>query len=321
MLSRIFRDSENTAVNRKRQIDTLKVFNDNVTEIQEDIEYQVEFNAGGHCMAILVSLSPEFPLEKPVLKVTPQIDHLWVNEQSEIISAPGLLNFTVHSDLGRVVQAIIREFELRPPPLVADVTVGTSTQQRVQEVCTNGRASPAYTMPVYPQQRVLQFSELMDLTNAELEQLNQNEDLIDEFLDKLPPVQKLYKTVDDFITKNEELAKENLSKQPQLEKLQYSVRDKLETVATLKNSYENLSQEYQRLSDKYAPSNIKESLRLAALRSDEESERIAERFLGGKINVEQFVNRYVQNRTLSQMRKTKEEKLGSQLNELQRAGY
>ncbi|XP_069681970.1 vacuolar protein sorting-associated protein 37A-like [Periplaneta americana] len=325
MLSRIFRDSENAAVNRKRQIDTLKVFNDNVTEIQEDVEYRVEFNAGGYGMAILVSLSPEFPLEKPVLKVTPQIDHPWVNEQSEIISAPGLLNFTVHSDLGRVVQAIIREFERRPPPLAGDVAVGTSTQQRVQEACTNGRASPAYVMPtfplVYPQQRVLQFSELLDLTNAELEQLNQSEDRIDEFLDKLPPVQKLYKTVDDMITKNEELAKENLSKQPQLEKLQYSVRDKLETVAALKNSYENLSQEYQRLSDKYAPSNIKESLRLAALRSDEESERIAERFLGGKINVEQFVNKYVQKRTLSQTRKTKEEKLGSQLNELQRAGY
>jgi hypothetical protein len=63
-----------------------------VTEIQEDVEYRVEFIAGGHVMAIQVSLSPEFPLEKPVLKVSPQIDHPWVNEQCEIISAPGLLN-------------------------------------------------------------------------------------------------------------------------------------------------------------------------------------------------------------------------------------
>ncbi|KAJ4440263.1 hypothetical protein ANN_08402 [Periplaneta americana] len=143
---RKLRDSENAAVNRKRQIDTLKVFNDNVTEIQ-DVEYRVEFNVGGYGMAILVSLSPEFPLEKPVLKVTPQTDHPWVNEQSEIISAPGLLNFTVHSDLGRVVQTIIREFERRPPPLAGDVAVGTSTQQRVQEACTNGRA---YVMPTFP---------------------------------------------------------------------------------------------------------------------------------------------------------------------------
>jgi hypothetical protein len=66
-----------------------------VTEIQEDAEYQVEFSAGGHGMAIQVSLPPEFPLEKPVLKVSPQIDHPWVSEQCKIISAPGLLNVSV----------------------------------------------------------------------------------------------------------------------------------------------------------------------------------------------------------------------------------
>lgn len=63
-----------------------------VTEVQEDVEYRVEFSAGGHSMAIQVSLPPEFPLEKPVLKVSPQIDHPWVNEQCEIIGAPGLMN-------------------------------------------------------------------------------------------------------------------------------------------------------------------------------------------------------------------------------------
>ncbi|PSN53492.1 hypothetical protein C0J52_09329 [Blattella germanica] len=289
MLSRIFRDSENAAVNRKRQIDTLKIFNDNVIEIQEDVEYRVEFIAGGHEMAILVSLSPEFPLEKPVLKVTPQIDHLWVNESSEI--------FTVHSDLGRVVQAIIREFERRPPPIVGESPVATTSastsQQRVgQEVCTNGRSSPAYVMPVFR----VEFQELLDLSNAELEELNKNEDKLDEFIEKLSLIQKQNKAVEDMITKNEELAK-------------------------LKNSYENKSTEYQRLAENYTPSNIKESLRMAALRSDEESEKIAEKFLGGKMSVEQFVNKYLQKRMLSQMRKTKEEKLGNQLNELQRAGY
>ncbi|KDR10569.1 vacuolar protein sorting-associated protein 37A isoform X2 [Zootermopsis nevadensis] len=325
MLSRIFRETENAAVNRKRQIDTLKIFNDHVTEIQEDVEYRVEFSAGGHGMTIQVSLPPEFPLEKPVLKVSPQIDHPWVNEQCKVVSAPGLLNFTVHSDLGRVVQAIIREFERRPPPLVGDAGGGTSTTHHTgQESCTSGRTSPPYMMLAFAQQqqqRVLSFPELLDLSAAELEHLSQSEDRLDEFIDKLPPVLKLNNAVEDMISKNEELAKENLTKEPQLEKLRYGVQDKLEALAILKDSYESLSQEYQRLSDKYAPSSIKESLRLAALHSDEESEQIAEQFLSGKISVEQFVSMYLQKRTLSQTRKTKEEKLGSQLKELERAGY
>ncbi|XP_024875346.1 vacuolar protein sorting-associated protein 37A-like, partial [Temnothorax curvispinosus] len=93
MISRIFRgEIENVAVKRKRQIDTLKIFNDNVIELRENVDYQVEFQAGDRRMAIMVSLSPNFPLEKPVLRVSPPISHPWCNEHSEITSAPGLLN-------------------------------------------------------------------------------------------------------------------------------------------------------------------------------------------------------------------------------------
>lgn len=293
-----------------------------MTEIQEDVEYQVEFRAGGRGMAIQVSLPPEFPLEKPVLKVSPQIDHPWVNEQCEIISAPGLMNFTVHSDLGRVVQAVIREFERRPPHLVGEPADGSSaTSHKGQEACSNGRTSPVYMMPVVPPQQVTSFPELLDLSTTQLQQLLQSKDRLDEFVDRLPPMQRQNNAVEYMITKNEELAKENLSKKPQLEKLGHNVQEKLDALSVLRNSYESLNQEYQRLSGKYAPGSIKESLRLAVLHTDEESERIAEQFLGGKMSVEQFVSKYLKKRALSQTRKTKEEKLGSQLSELQRAGY
>lgn len=56
------------------------------------MDYRVEFRAGDRRMAIMVSLSPNFPLEKPLLRVSPPISHPWCNEHSEITSAPGLLN-------------------------------------------------------------------------------------------------------------------------------------------------------------------------------------------------------------------------------------
>lgn len=131
MISRIFRgENENVAVKRKRQIDTLKIFNDNVIELRENVDYQVEFQAGERRMAIMVSLLPNFPLEKPVLRVSPPISHPWCNEHSEITSAPGLLNFSVHSDLGRVVQAIIREFSKNPPKLLEDISSGSAKPHR-----------------------------------------------------------------------------------------------------------------------------------------------------------------------------------------------
>jgi hypothetical protein len=61
-------------------------------------------------------------------------------------------------------------------------------------------------IPTFPQQRVLPFPELLDLSTAELEQLSQNEDRLDDFIDKLPSMQKLNNAVEDTITMNEELA-------------------------------------------------------------------------------------------------------------------
>lgn len=66
-----------------------------VIELRENVDYQVEFQAGERRMAIMVSLSPNFPLEKPVLRVSPPISHPWCNEHSEITSAPGLLNVCI----------------------------------------------------------------------------------------------------------------------------------------------------------------------------------------------------------------------------------
>lgn len=63
-----------------------------VSEITPNTEYSVEFNAGENKLAMLILLSEDFPMEKPLLKITPSISHQWVNENSEIISAPGYLN-------------------------------------------------------------------------------------------------------------------------------------------------------------------------------------------------------------------------------------
>lgn len=67
---------------RKRQIDTLKIFNDNVTEITENSEYRLDFAANGKNMSLNVILSPEFPNEKPCIFVNPVIPHPWLAENS-----------------------------------------------------------------------------------------------------------------------------------------------------------------------------------------------------------------------------------------------
>jgi hypothetical protein len=56
--------------------------------------------------------------------------------------------------------------------------------------------------------RALSFPELLELSTAELEHLRQSKDRLDDFIDKLPLVQKLNSDVENVITSNEELASE-----------------------------------------------------------------------------------------------------------------
>lgn len=46
-------------------------------------------------MAILVQLGADFPLEKPVLSVSPIVGHSWVDHCGRITAAPGLVNVSV----------------------------------------------------------------------------------------------------------------------------------------------------------------------------------------------------------------------------------
>ncbi|XP_063988154.1 vacuolar protein sorting-associated protein 37A [Diachasmimorpha longicaudata] len=394
MISRIFRgENENAAVKRKRQIDTLKIFNDNVVELRQDIEYQVEFNVGEKRMAIMVSLSPEFPMEKPVLRVSPPINHPWCNEHSEITSAPGLLNFTVHSDLGRVVQAIIRELIKYPPQLQDEKILASLLSQKDLQ----GSSSPSYTLQRYtdlpstsynsfynslnsqfstpntsserkynfvntstaeshpfaasshhmasanlvqystPSYKILysdqpnyeksvstvggEFPELNTLSNEELKRLGEDTESLDTYLEEQCRLKNFNLAIDEAIDDVEKIATENLTKEAELEALQKEVTSKGQTVIALKARYDSLIQQYSKLSEVFAPDHIKECLKCAADESHERSETIVEDFLSRKIDVERFLSMYIKCRKLGQARRTKEEKLDHQLNELKRAGY
>ncbi len=131
------------ALSRQKQINTLMIFNQNVTELRPGIEYSVDFSvdADGRPplpLSIKVYLSPGFPeTERPTLRVEPScLAHPWLDPATgTVVGAPGLINYTVHSDLGRVVQAVKRELERNPP----------RQQQQQQQPQTNGglAAQPA----------------------------------------------------------------------------------------------------------------------------------------------------------------------------------
>ncbi|CAH0404439.1 unnamed protein product [Chilo suppressalis] len=288
---------------RKRQIDTLKIFNEHVVEINENSEYRVEFSVDGKNMSLNVVLGPEFPNEKPSIFVNPPIPHPWIAENSnQVVGAPGLLNYTQHSDLGRVVQAITREFQRSLPNLV-------SSDDKSSDVSPQPNTS-AHSM---------MFPELSELTVDELQEVLENTDLQDKLLENNPQLIKLDLETEELMSSIEEIAQDNLSKQQALDDLKTDVIDRISTIVQMKMNYEELHRKHQKLAEMYDPHRIRECLKQAALKADEEAEVIAELFLLGKIPVETFINKFAEKRALGQARRAREERLAHQLAQLDRA--
>lgn len=68
-----------------------------VTEIKANEEYTIGFMSDNRQMLLDVTLSVNFPNEKPKIVITPRIQHEWIPDPAsgEIQSAPGLLNVTL----------------------------------------------------------------------------------------------------------------------------------------------------------------------------------------------------------------------------------
>ncbi|KAG6464894.1 vacuolar protein sorting-associated protein 37A [Manduca sexta] len=288
---------------RKRQIDTLKIFNANVTEIKENAEYRVEFNVNNKNMSLNVILGPEFPNEKPSIFVNPPVSHQWVAENSnQVVGAPGLINFTVHSDLGRVVQAIIREFQKSLPSVN-------------EETIKSNETSPQSNYSA----QSLMFPELNDLTVDELKEILENTDLQDKLLETNPQLVELDLETEELMGSIEQIAQDNIGKQQMLDDLKTEVIDRISAIVQMKMNYEELNKKHQKLCEVYDPHRIRDCLKQAALKADEDAEVIAEQFLLGNIPAEAFVSKFAEKRALGQARRAREERLAHQLAQLDRA--
>ncbi|KAF9405778.1 hypothetical protein HW555_013612 [Spodoptera exigua] len=290
---------------RKRQIDTLKIFNDHVTEVNENSEYRLEFVADGKNMSLSVVLGPDFPNEKPSIFVNPPIPHPWIGENSnQVVGAPGLLNYTLHSDLGRVVQAIIREFQKSMPKFSNSDDVSRSNDVSPQSNYSG---------------QSLMFPELNDCCIEELQEILQNTDLQDKIIEVNPQLVELDLETEELMTSIERIAQENIAKQQALDDLKTEVIDRISTIVQMKMNFEELNRKHMKLAEMYDPHRIRDCLKEAALKADEESEVIAEQFLTGQMPVETFIAKFAEKRGLGQARRAREERIAHQLAQLDRA--
>ncbi|XP_069780665.1 vacuolar protein sorting-associated protein 37A [Narcine bancroftii] len=348
---------------RQRQIESVRSSHGGVVEIQKDVEYRLPFTANNKTINLNILLPPQFPQEKPVISVFPPVRHHLVDKQmGTMVTSPMITNFTMHSDLGKIIQTILDEFWKNPPvlassvssfpycfsnpagmapypsqgfpfispfptqestvPCIADSTPGFNspkpaapayglvtdlplpvpTTDASEQLGLNGHS---YKMPDLPDH----FSELHDLGISQLTDLNENEDLLLGQFMGLPQLKQICTDKDDLVSYIEELAKRNLQLEPRLETERQDLLDKCDQLTRLKSTFEKKIQRQHELSESCSLSALQARLKVAAHQAEEESEVIAEEFLEGKVEIDDFLSNFMEKRTLCHCRRAKEEKL------------
>lgn len=238
----------------------------------------------------MIELDPEFPYKTPKLWLEPNLAHPWI-EEGKITKFPGLVNFTVNSDLGRVAQAIIREFEKKPAVL----------------------ANSAPTVPVQIQSNI---PELNDLDYSQLVELLNDDSHLDDFVEELRPIKALNAALDQLIEETEELAKANLEKNSTLTDLKASVDSKSVEFLELGDQYNSTNKRYIDKADEYSPENIRALLEIGVSNAESDCEETVKKFLDGQQPVSDFLEEFTKHRMCIATRKFKEERLNFQLNQL-----
>ncbi|KAI0234873.1 Vacuolar protein sorting-associated protein 37A [Lamellibrachia satsuma] len=143
----------------------------------------------------------------------------------------------------------------------------------------------------------------------ELRELSEDEDRQTDIVRQLPEIMQLMATRADLCGGNEELARENLSKKPIFEERKKGVLEKFDVLNDLRLQFDEHSQRQDVLREQFSESNLIDILRVAALEADEESEVIADSFLDGKLQLNDFIKKFLETKTLAHLRRAKAEKM------------
>ncbi|CAN8006506.1 unnamed protein product [Ixodes hexagonus] len=313
---------------RQRQIDSIRSCCPNIVEVQPDKEYRIPFVADGNSFALEIHLPSAFPHECPVLRVTPPATHPMLDESYNVTGVPALTVFSMHVDLGRIIQGIIMEFQNHPPRLAAPLRTSTTfspptVTRGVYGGLKHPTASPATTSPFKSSGAASQFSQLNNLT--QLEELLREESKLSEFVERLPEVLRTEEIKQQMVLQNEDLARKSLDLKPVMEQRKNALLQKaslrVDEVNALKAEFEAGSEVFEVHQVAFQTSTLQDNLRVGAQTAEEESDAVAQQFLDGKLSTDAFLSQFMPKRMLSHTRRAKEEKLHYQLQELHRTGF
>ncbi|XP_059053088.1 vacuolar protein sorting-associated protein 37B [Achroia grisella] len=162
---------------------------------------------------------------------------------------------------------------------------------------------------------------LTHLNSDELKEMLNDDTKFDAVLKDVKQVKDWDTEKEMIIASNRSLAEFNLSKEPELEQLKSDVQQKSEVGEQLCSRIQELLDNYKTKSAGISPDATLAVLQTSAAESEEDSEKMAQDFLSGKIEVDKFLEQFEPIRKNMHLRKFKAEKMSELLRTGNQSSY
>ncbi len=275
--------------------------------------------------------------------------HSWLDPRGSgsVVGAPGLVNYSMHSDLGRVVQVIKRELAKAPiasaaspannptttaspsklitskPHLGAVGRAFSASQLQVPSAATNVSSTARQAPPQVPaaapsgpkrQTYVSSITGLDELPDEELKAISSgaSRDAAARLFCremKNPTRDRHGKMLEAAREDVEKLLHENAELESQVDTKRDALAKKLREAGRTKQEVASLHASLAEQSRSLSPSVMVDRMRISSLEAEEASDALAESFLAGECEVERFLKEYVSARSLVHTRKVKLDQL------------
>ncbi|XP_071663646.1 vacuolar protein sorting-associated protein 37A isoform X2 [Patagioenas fasciata] len=299
---------------KQRQIESLRGAHASITEIQKDVEYRLPFTVNNLTININILLPPQFPQEKPVISVFPPVRHHLVDKQGVYVTSPLISNFTMHSDLGKIIQSLLDEFWKNPPVLAPSST-------SFPYLFNKPAGMPPYApqgfpfLPPYPPQEANRTMAAMPVAEAVPSSYTADKPaapsygLIADLPLPVPTAEAVLQVGQNGCTYKMPDVPDTFPELSELRSKTVIFVFQYEQLTQMKAAFEKKMQRQHELSESCSPSALQARLKVAAHEAEEESDTIAEDFLEGKTEIDDFLSSFMEKRTLCHCRRAKEEKL------------
>jgi len=160
------------------------------------------------------------------------------------------------------------------------------------------------------------LNDLDTLSLEELKDILNNESKRKEYINGRDKIKEMYNVKEEMSLSNKNLAEKNLSYKDNFEKLRSDLKEHQNTLKSEKEKFEFLMKEQSKYVSNFTPNQLHSSLQQAVAKADEDSEEIANDFLMGMINADEFLKKYRKSRKLYHLRAEKMELFSSNQNTL-----